>query len=179
MNTTRRSVLGFPKTIDKAFLDLLDGKTVEEFCPKSKVRGFKVGDTENHCAHFVSHALGFRFGELCLSDRWFGDEGRTMRVDEIFHWCPDRGPWSSRPKDLDTCLIFATISTNVVDVPGAQLEFGNKRQKHVGIWHKGRAYNYHNSTVGKVREGVRTDGEHFFQHVYGPKTKCFYGTFPA
>jgi hypothetical protein len=178
MNTIRRPLKDFPKSIDAAFLAAFKDQTVEDFCPQSKTAGrFSVGDSDNHCAHFVGHALGLRFGELCLSEKFFGDDGRSMRVDEIFTWCADRGPWADRPKTLDPCLIFATLKNNVITPKQGPVEFGQSRFKHVGIWLKGAAWNYHNGRSGP--EGVVGDGEHFFLNLYGSKTVCFYGSFPT
>jgi hypothetical protein len=43
-------------------LDKYVGKTVEDFC----AFGYgKKKDTENHCAHFVSHALNIQVGTTC------------------------------------------------------------------------------------------------------------------
>ena len=178
MNSINRPRQDPPKSVDAAFLAAFRDQTVEDFCAKSKEAGrFSVGDSDNHCAHFVSHALGFRFGALCLSEKYFGAEGRSMRVDEIFTWCPDRGPGASRPKTLDPCLIFATLKNNVMTPKKGLVEMGQSRFKHVGIWLKGAAWNYHNGRTGP--EGVVEDGEHFFLNLYGPNTVCFYGSFPA
>ncbi len=57
----------------------------------------KVGDEHNHCAHFVSHALGFRIGKLCNQMDWKHrkdtDAGRSLVVNDIFNECPERGYW--------------------------------------------------------------------------------------
>lgn len=166
MNSTKRTVKDAPKSVDSVFLDTFLKQTVEDFCPTGKTVGrFKVGDSDNHCAHFVSHVLGFRFGELCVSEKWYGDAGRTMRVDELFMWCSDRGFWASKPIELDPCLIFATVKSNVVAPKIGPPTFGSAARKHVGIWTKGLAYNYHNGK-GSV-EGVAKDGVSFFENVYG------------
>jgi len=53
----------FPKNITKEFLDGYIGNKVEDFCGSFGT----TGDEHNHCAHFVSHVLGFRIGQLCSS----------------------------------------------------------------------------------------------------------------
>ena len=178
MNSIKRAVKDAPKTVDSAFLDGFIGQTVEGFCSTgAKVGRFKTGDSDNHCAHFVSHVLGFRFGELCLAEKWHGDLGRTMRVNELFMWCPDRGAWSSKPADLDPCLVFATVAANVTTPKKGPPTFGDMSRKHVGIWTKGFGYNYHNGSHGT--EGVDKDGVSFFENLYGKGTLVFYGSFPT
>lgn len=163
----------FPKEITKDFLDGFLKKTVEDFCPNFG----KVGDADNHCAHWVSHALGFRIGKLCNTMTWEHrkdfESGRSLVVNDLFNSCPERGLWSDKPKELDCCLIFATLQSAVSSSDG-QLQMENIRRKHVGIYFKGSAYNYHNNT----NEGVAVNGEAHFANLYGKGTVALYGTFP-
>ena len=123
--------------------------------------------------------MGFR---VRLGHGGAGDEGdagggfrRKVQVwtTDLFNSCPQRGLWSDKPKDLDCCLIFATLSSAVTSTDG-QLQMANIPRKHVGIYLKGSAYNYHNTT----NEGVAVNGDAFFKNLYGKGTVALYGTFP-
>lgn len=166
------STVDFPKTLDRDFLAKFVGQSVEDYC----TCGFGTkGDTHNHCAHFVSHALGFRYGKLCSSMTWEYrnriSEGRTMVVNDLFNNCPTRGHWADKPAGLTSCLIFAVHSSGVST---RTWHMDNIRRKHVGIHLNGDCYNYHNTT----NEGVRVDGDAMFKNLYGKGTLALYGTFP-
>lgn len=162
-----------PKQVTRELLQGFVGKTVEDFC---KVFG-KKGDSHNHCAHWVSHALGFRFGKLCISMSWEYrrdfDKGRTMVVSDLFNACTERGPWTNKPEDLSCCLIFGILEKGV-SRRGGTWTMDNIRQKHVGIYLSDECYNYHN----RKDEGVRVDGVSFFQNVYGKGTVALYAKIP-
>jgi len=170
--------------VTREFLQTFVGQSVEDFCENGTdgnatgVGKFgRKGDTANHCAHFVSHALGFRVGKLCSVMSSKGSRnpasGRSLVVSDLFNACPSRGPWSEKPKDLTCCMIFAVIA-NGASEEGGKWVMSNVQNKHVGIFLSGECYNYHNRT----HEGVAVDGPEFFARVYGPNTKAFYGTFP-
>ncbi len=46
--------------VTEASLNALLGKHIRDVCPL----GYSA-DTDNHCAHFVSHVLGFQFNTTC------------------------------------------------------------------------------------------------------------------
>lgn len=171
MNNLSRK--NFPTDITKALLDAYIGNRVEDFCTMFG----KTGDEDNHCAHFVSHVLGFRLGELCnrmkFETRKDIENGRTIRVNDLFNNCPERGYWHEKPQDLQCCLIFSTIKGNVV-LGSEPLNIGTNKRKHVGIFLKGVAYNY-----GNTKDRVRADGESLFKILYGTNTVALYGTFPS
>jgi hypothetical protein len=170
--TMNRSTIDFPKEITKALLDAQVGKKVEDFCGMFGT----TGDVHNHCAHFVSHVLGFRLGGLCNSMKWETrkdfESGRTIRVDDLFNNCPERGYWREKPLDLNCCLIFCTVKGNIKG--GSPLVIGDQRHKHVGIFLKGIAYNY-----GNTKDKVRADPPSRFDNLYGKGTVTLYGTFPV
>src|SRR5205085_9907371 len=69
-------------------LDEYTDETPDEFCNT----GLTTRD-QNHCAHFVCHALDFNMrtplcGDLKYSTR---HKGVTMRVNDIFNYCTVRG----------------------------------------------------------------------------------------
>jgi hypothetical protein len=174
-----------PIVVTREYLQSFVGKTVEDFCSngvdgdkKGAGRFGRVGDSANHCAHFVGHALDFRIGKLCTwmsnAGRLNPGSGRSLVVSDIFNVCPIRGPWDEKPKTLTCCLIFA-VGAKGVAKQGDQWIMSNIPRKHVGIFLSGECYNYHNT----VNEGVAADGPEFFKRVYGAGTQAFYGTFPV
>jgi len=98
---------------------------------------------QNHCAHFVSHALRIGVATVC------GDltaiaaargTGATVRCNELFNSLPVRGAWPDRPIGQIPLLVFVTFKQNVsANIMGAM------PSKHVGIWFTERVYNFSNS----------------------------------
>src|SRR5262245_18176795 len=86
------------------------GKPISQICPN----GF-ANDNDNHCAHFVAHAMGYKFGVTCLTmvHAQPGAVGATIKVQQIFPQCPAVGTWASRPKTLLSCLAFITRESEV------------------------------------------------------------------
>ena len=119
------------------------GKHISHFC--SFDLGKKNG--ENHCAHLVSHLLGYEFGTTCKNQTWVEkqrpDKGAAIRVNELFNRLADRGVWSKRPAHLCSCLIFVTNGSNVRPT-GHQLEMQRSPSKHVGIFINGMVWHYSN-----------------------------------
>lgn len=167
--STYRTTLELPRVALEAYV----GKTINHICDC----GFgRPGDEHNHCAHFVSHAMGYAFGAVCtqMAARNTATEGRgrTIRVNDIFNNCPIRGAWHSKPDGLRYCLIFAVHSQGVN--PTNPVTISNQRRKHVGIYFNGDCYNYHNTK----NEGVGSDGVERFKSLYGGGTHTFYAEFP-
>ena len=50
-----------------------------------------IDDKTNHCAHFVSHVLGYQFGFTCKNMTGKGKDGVCIRVHELFPRCPSVG----------------------------------------------------------------------------------------
>ncbi|MER3498024.1 MAG: hypothetical protein C4308_05005 [Chitinophagaceae bacterium] len=71
-----------------------------------------VHDEDNHCAHFVSHVMGYHFGYTCKmhSGQSAGD-GATIRVHELSAHCPQVGEWKDKPSG--DCLAFITKAPTV------------------------------------------------------------------
>jgi hypothetical protein len=170
--TKSLSTVDFPKDITRDFLMSRVGQSVEDFC----TCGFgKKGDEHNHCAHYVSHVLGYRYGKLCSQMVWEyrnkTGEGRTLAVHDLFNNCPQRGLWKDRPSQIDPCLIFAVHESGIST---RTWHMDNIRRKHVGIYLRGECFNYHNTK----NEGVAFDGDAFFKSLYGKGTVALYGSFP-
>lgn len=131
----------------------------------------KNGD--NHCAHFVSHVLGFRFGYKCINMTGKGEQSgaASIRVHEVFAKCPQVGKWEEKPNNIDFCLAFVTGAANV-NLQAKTMQ--NIPKKHIGIHHNGMIYHYSNSR-NKV---VSQTPEAFSKHYHGNDIAVFYGTMP-
>ena len=89
-------------------LDSYLGKHIRDVCGNDY-----VNDGDNHCAHFVSHVLGLRFGATCHMMGKGKVPGANLRVQEVFGRCVKVGTWESR---------VATIS----DLPRVHHERGQR-----------------------------------------------------
>ncbi len=176
-------ILQAPGGITRAYLQTWLGQTVDKFCPNGDKDFAQIGDKHNHCAHFVSHALGFQIGKLCNTMNWANRKntasGRSLVVSDLFNACPQRGPWSEKPATTDLCLIFAVGANGASQAQTGEWIMANIPLKHVGIHLGGECYNYHNTQSKKHNEGVYADKTSFFENVYGKGTQTFYGTLPA
>ena len=142
------------------------GKPIGQIC----LNGY-ANDADNHCAHFVSHAMGYQFGVTCLTMSRGTSPGANIRVQELFPRCPTVGTWGSRPPTLTSCLVFITRATNV-DV--ANKVMNNVPRKHVGIYVSGLIYHYSNSQHRVVQQTP----EQFSHHYSAPDNAMFYGSMP-
>jgi hypothetical protein len=142
------------------------GKSISQICPN----GF-TGNADNHCAHFVAHVLGYRFGVTCQLMTHGRLPGATIRVQEIFPRCGAVGVWSLRPSSLPTCLVFIT---RVGNVDLAARVMSNVPRKHIGIFFGGLVWHYSNSQHRVVKQ---TPAQ-FSQHYPPPDNAMFYGSMP-
>jgi len=154
------------RRVPDAELDGYVGNNISQICPF----GFtNEAHGTNHCAHFVAHLLNLSFGFTC-----HGRNGATLRVNEIYNRCADRGDWSSLPIPLNYTLIFATQPTNM----GHDGTMMDGRNKHMGIWSFPYVYNY--STMARqVLKELVPDFLSRLQGVYDPggtnPVQLFYG----
>jgi hypothetical protein len=143
------------------------GHHIRDVCPRGV-----VSDAQNHCAHFVSHVLGFEFGTTCrsLSAHHPGDSA-TIRVQDLFANCDQVGKWDSLPTPRVWGLVFITNLANV-DLDAQTMR--NVPRKHVGIFIGGQRtiYQYKN----RVRQVVRQTPEEFGQHYEAPDNAMFWGS---
>ena len=122
-------------------LDSYLGKTITQICPN----GF-VSNTTSHGAHFVAHALGYRFGVTCQAAAGGRAPGASLRVDDIFARCDAVGVWTLRPSSLTPCLVFiARVPT--VNLATRAMRSGGRT--HIGIFGGGLTWHY-SSALGKV-----------------------------
>ena len=145
-------------------LDGYKGKHIKEIC------GNKYDDeSDNHCAHFVSHVMGFGFGTTCRTMGSGKAPGAAIRVHETFGMCPAVGAWDSLKENA--CLVFVTDKSNV---ELAKKLMVNVPKKHVGIHVGGTIWHYSNSQ-SKVVTQVPSEYVH---HYPGAGIALFWGTFP-
>jgi hypothetical protein len=145
-------------------LNAFVGKHIKDIC------GCEFhGDAFNHCAHFVSHAMGFHFGYTCKQQTGKGKIGANIRVHELFKQCPEVGEWKACK--ATSCLVFITAASNVNLKTKVM---ANVPKKHVGIYLNGTIWHYSNSK----RKVVTQTPEEFSHHYPGKNIALFYGTFP-
>ncbi|HED33919.1 MAG TPA: hypothetical protein ENJ08_06835 [Gammaproteobacteria bacterium] len=127
----------------------------------------------NHCAHFVSHILGFRFGYKCRNQTGKGEasDSANIRVQEVFSKCPGVGKWVDKPSSLRFCLAFITAAGNV-DLKNKKML--NVGKKHIGIFHKGMIYHYSNGKDKVVKQTASA----FSRHYSGNGITVYYGLMP-
>lgn len=158
------------QTIDSSLESAL-GKSIDRICPNS------FHDlTHNHCAHFVSHMLGFDFSFTCREFKGGSKAGGNIRVHELFARCPRVGPWDEAPLGSGKPLIAFVTRRDVVDVGRKMME--NIPQKHVGIYHDGHIYHYSN-TPDKVVKWTPEKFLEVFEGVYDGRQGLFFGTLPG
>ena len=154
-------------------------KPISQICP------FSIGlnNNQNHCAHFVSHIMGYELpGPTCKNFSWADsqkkDKSATLRVDDLFKASAETGLLVDKPVTLTECLIFVTLATNVKKM-GAKWIMGNHPRKHIGILSKGKVWNYgntHNKVTADTLELFKTK----FTHAYktsGTTVVFYYGKF--
>jgi len=158
-------------SVTKAELDALVGKSINDICTNHF-----SSEQENHCAHFVSHALNIKLATLCGDLKWATRRtGATVRCNELYNNLPQRGPWDQRPlAQSDGLLIFVISARDVVDnvmhpVP----------RKHVGIHFQGNIYNFSNGQH-KVIVDSSVDAFHkkFKQAYHSNDISLYYGIAP-
>lgn len=148
-------------------LQQLVGKHIKYFCINDYTK-----NSDSHCAHFVSHVLGFTFGYTCDKQvrKASVKPGASIKVQEIFSKCFKVGHWGDRPSGVTQYLAFATTATRLNLISKIM---PNIRNKHVGIYYQGHIYHYNN----KQNRVVKVSPDKFGRH-YGNKTNVFYGTIP-
>ncbi|HLJ89275.1 MAG TPA: hypothetical protein VKZ53_20820 [Candidatus Angelobacter sp.] len=148
-------------------LDTFLGKPIKDICTV----GYDDG-AQNHCAHFVSHALEIKNGILC-GDMKFDTrhQGTTIKVHELFNSLSQRGPWEESPKGASSLLVFVTSAKNV-----SNNRMSNVPQKHVGIYLNGGVYNYSNTRHQVVLDASLDIFHDKFKKTYhGKDISLYYG----
>jgi hypothetical protein len=139
------------------------GKSIAEICPNGYVSA-----ADNHCAHLVSHILGYQFGATCQLMGTAKGPAASLRVQDLFAKCRSVGVWSLRPASLKTCLVFITRAANV---NLSAKVMANVPRKHVGILSDGFVWHYSNSQ----QKVVRQTPSQFALHYAAPDNAMFFG----
>lgn len=144
------------------------GKNISDICNNSYHK-----DTDNHCAHFVSHVLGFRFGFKCrdMTGEGTADDSANIRVHQVFAKCPKVGTWDDKPVGTTFCLAFITSASNV-NLKTKQMR--NHPRKHIGIFHGGKIYHYSN----RKNKVVAQTPSIYAKHYSGNDITVYYGSMP-
>jgi hypothetical protein len=154
--------------VTSALMNAQLGKTISDFCKCD----FHDANS-NHCAHFVSHVMGYQFGYTCFDSTGKGDkkDEANLRVHEIFPQCPSVGLWADKPETVKMGLAFVTAKSNV-NVKSKTMV--NVPKKHIGIFVEDTIWHYSNP-VDKVISQTSADFSH---HYSGSSIALFYGEFP-
>ena len=147
--------------LNLATLNSYVGHPINEICPF----GYQ---TDNHCAHFVSHALQLGFGYACAPGRV---GSACVRVQELFPKCGNTREVLACPATGEG-LIFVSQSSNF---SGSPVQIQNVPKKHVGIVLNGKVWHYSNS---KHKVVVQTVGE-FLSHYPRQQNALWYGSLPT
>jgi hypothetical protein len=158
------------RNVTRPDLAAMEGQTIANLC----TTGFTDASL-NHCAHFVSHALDITVGMRCGSMKYATrGQGGSIRVNEVFNYCIDRGAWADRNVGHNACLIFVTLASNVQAGAGGQLVMGEHPRKHIGIHFGGDVWHYSNGQDKVIRESV-SDFETRFRNNYGSNIGLYHG----
>jgi hypothetical protein len=155
------------------------GNEISDLCPFSMAND----KSKNHCAHYVSHIMGYELpGVTCKNATWADKQqearGATIRVNDLFAASSETGALSKKPTTLQECLVFVTISTNMKNFAN-KLKMNNHPKKHVGILTDGKVWNYSNSQNKVVADSL-TSFKTKFTHAYltaGATVEFYYGKF--
>lgn len=157
--------------IDKTHLDAYLGLNITEICNN----GFTCNE-QQHCAHFVAHAIGYDGGYTCQTHMGGDHPAGNLRVHEIFHACPQVGKLEDAPTDRPV-LLFITQEC-FVDLNALQMVRQPKR--HMGFFFEGMIYHYSNKVGNKkvIQQSVEEFCK-YFENLYGAPQALFYGLFPG
>src|SRR5438045_7843337 len=95
-------------TITKQQLDAYLGKAIGAICGNHY-----DSPADNHCAHFVGHAMGYGFRYTCRQQSGGSSPGASIRVHELFAQCPRVGHWADLPATTVHGLVFVTDAKHV------------------------------------------------------------------
>lgn len=144
------------------------GKHIRDICGNAY-----ASDSDNHCAHFVSHVLNYNFGATCRMMTGNTAAPGCIRVQEIFPRCLSVGDWAALPVPLFWGLVFITKASNV---NLATKRMVNVPRKHIGIFYGGSRTIYHYSN--SRHQVVSQTPQQFSNHYAAPDNAMFWGAAP-
>lgn len=147
-------------------MDAFVGMDIAEICGN----GYN-SPSDNHCAHFVSHAAGLSSGLTCKKMKGGAKAGASIRVQELFSRCVQVGAWVNKPGHLTSGLVFVTAPGNV-DI--GKKFMANVPRKHVGVFIGDTIWHYSNSKD----EVVTQTPDEFVLHYKHQQNALFFGSFP-
>lgn len=160
-----------PSALGKLSLNSFLGKSMAEICPSG------YADTSNnHCAHFVGHALDITAGLTChgmTSGKKRKGEAASLRVQEIFAVCPSLAEYDNKTMAGKRGLMFVSAPSSFVTT-GTKTTIRNVPKKHIGIFLNGTIWHYSNSR-NKV---VTQTPAQFIKHYSGQTNALWFGTLP-
>lgn len=120
-----------------------EGRSIGEIC----ANGYSdTGQGHNHCAHFVSHVMDYRFGRTC--ERMVARINRqvpgvTRSVKEIFLRSANKAILTDCTTFPKPCLLFVTPGSNIRERQG-ELRMGGSMTRHMGIAVGSQVWHYSN-----------------------------------
>jgi hypothetical protein len=148
-------------------LDSWLGKSMTNIC----LNGYNAAG-DNHCAHFVSHAINLHFGYTCRQHTGRQNPGANLRVHEVFAQCPN-------VQELRECnpaktgLIFVSAASNFVTQAGRTV-LRNIPKKHIGFLLGGNVWHYSNTQHRVVKQPM----SQFLYHYPGQINALWVGSLP-
>jgi hypothetical protein len=149
----------------ETFLD----KNIDRICGNNF-----VDPAANHCAHFVSHAMGFTFSFNCRQHTGGIDTPANIRVQEIFARCPSVGRWEDA--NVANAQLIFVIRKDAVNLATKTMQ--NIPEKHIGVYQNGYVYHYFNDEDKVVKQTV-PDFFARYQAKYAGDQGLFFGEFPV
>ncbi len=152
-------------------LEAFVGKPIEKIC------GFgfgKTGDDQNHCAHFVGHALRHTGGQGLTCEQMLakamtkkhplhGQRGALLRVNDLYAGVTGKAKLDHTAAELPNLtkgLIFVSVNSNYINgIEG----MGSQSRKHVGIIKDGHVIHYGNTADAVRKDTLKT----FIKHMTG------------
>jgi hypothetical protein len=145
-------------TVTRGDLDSFIGMHISDIC----LNQFD-GDSHNHCAHFVGHALRIGHGKTChrmvhRSRRIM--DGASILVSDLFEITPE-------PHELLECpttgqgLIFVSAPVNFQQIGSNVYRMKTVKKRHVGIYIGGTTWHYSNARRKVVSQTTATFLNHY------------------
>lgn len=166
--------------IDISSLRSFEGKSISDICD---IGYHKFND--NHCAHFVSHVMGYNFGAVTCANltlmlkqeaKKLNKKGATLRVDDVFKKCREVGKWEDKKPTVTACLVFIINKKNV---NLKKKTMSNVPRKHIGIYCNNKIWHYSNSKNKVISQTAAEFKKHYGSSSAALKTYQIYcGTFP-